>query len=98
MLEELLKEIKDLKEYKNKYDYAIKDKQRMSDLLFELMTEKYNNTSYEDRKTYFKNNVCSCCKYKDTCFLEITENIGKPIKSNNAWIPATKSCKEFEWN
>lgn len=30
-----------LKDIKKKYEFALKDKQKMSDLLYELMSEKY---------------------------------------------------------
>jgi hypothetical protein len=98
MLDELIKEVHDLKEYKLKYEYVIKDKERMSDLLFELMTEKYNNSSYADRKEYFRKNSCRCCRYEVCCDLEVPQDIGKPIKSDKAWIPAIKSCENFEWD
>lgn len=98
MLEKLIKEINELYEYKQKYEYAIKDKQRMSDFLFELMTEKYNSTSYDERKSYYKKTQCKDCRYRDYCDLEIPENIGEPIKSDKAWIPATTSCGKFEWS
>jgi hypothetical protein len=70
----------------------------MSDLLFELMTEKYERTSYEDRKECYKHDMCRCCRGEDCCGIEIPQDIGKPIKSDAAWIPATKSCGHFEWS
>ena len=97
MLDELMKDLQELKDYKKRYEFVIKDKQRMSDLLFELMTEKYNNTSYEDRKKHFIDTTCKCCRHY-MCNLEISEDIELPIKSNIRWIPATKSCANFEWD
>lgn len=49
MIDELILEINELKEYKKKYEFALKDKQKMSDLLYELMSEKYDNLPYEER-------------------------------------------------
>jgi hypothetical protein len=97
MLDELVKDLQELLDYKKKYEYIIKDKETMSDLLFELMTEKYNNTSYEDRREHFRENSCQCCRYEG-CNLELPQDIGKPIKSDKAWIPATKSCGNFQWD
>lgn len=41
MIDEFLNEIKELQEYKKKYLCAEKDKQRMSDLLYEYATKEY---------------------------------------------------------
>jgi len=98
MLEELLQEIEELKTYKKKYEYALKDKQRMSDLLFELMTEKYNRTSFAERRSNYRKSTCSACRYQEYCDLEIPNNIQEPIKSDEAWIPGTKTCGNFEWS
>lgn len=97
MLNDLLKEIQELQEYKHKYKCALKDKQNMSNLLFELMTEKYNNTSFEERKKYYIKSMCDACRFSDYCNVELPKNIGEPIKSDKAWIPATKTCGDFEW-
>ena len=97
MLDDFLKEIQELKEYKQKYDFAMQDKQRMSDELFKLMSEQYNKTSLEDRISNFRKEICSCCRYRDDCEMELPENIGEPIISDKAWIPTTKSCGEFHW-
>lgn len=97
MLDELIKELQELKDYKKRYESVLKDKEKMSDLLFELMTEKYNNTPYEDRKNHFINTTCKCCR-RYFCNLEIPEDIELPIRSNIGWIPATKGCINFEWD
>ena len=97
MLEQLIKELEELKEYKHKYECAIKDKQRMSDLLYEYMMKEYENTTKEERVLKFKQDTCRCCRYRDYCSIELPDDIQKPIASNKAWIPATKSCGEFDW-
>jgi len=101
MLEELLNEINELREYKKKYEWAEKDKQRMSDLLFEYMTKEYDSKSFEERKEEHINNHCSACR--NDCFCDcdhsyISEDIGKPSKSDKGWIPSTQGCKNFEWS
>ena len=98
MIDEFLIDIQELKEYKHKYECVQKDKQKMSDLLFELMTNEYERTSYEDRKEHYKHDSCRDCRGYGYCELEIPQDIGKPIKSDTAWIPATKSCGHFEWS
>ena len=41
MLNEFINEIKELQKYKEKYLYAEKGKERMSDLLYEYMMREY---------------------------------------------------------
>lgn len=98
MIDNLIKELQELKEYKIKYEFSIKNKQRMSDELYKLMTQIYKSKTREERKNEFVNDTCKCCRYKDDCEVELHEDIAKPIKSNDAWIPSTIGCKEFEWD
>lgn len=97
MLDELLKEINELKEYKIKYECASKDKQRMSELLYDYMMQEYENTSKEKRIELHKINCCSCCRYRDCCDFEFPEDVWKPIPSEKAWIPAKTTCGSFKW-
>lgn len=97
MLEQLIQELEELKEYKHKYECAMKDKQTMSDLLYEYMMKEYENTTKEERVAKFKQDSCRCCRGRDFCSIEMPDDIEKPIVSNMAWIPATKSCGYFEW-
>lgn len=97
MLEQLIKELEESKKYKSKYECVIKDKQRMSDLLYEYMMKEYENTTKEERVLKFKQDICRCCRYRDYCSIELPDDIQKPIASDKAWIPVTKSCGEFEW-
>lgn len=99
MIEELIKELSELQEYKKKYKSAQKDKQNMSDLLFEYMMKEYENTSYEDRCTQQIDRQCSACRSNDYCSMNgFPEDIGIPIKSDKAWIPSVKSCENFRWS
>lgn len=100
MLEELLKEIEELKECKKKYEYALKEKQKMSNKLYEYMMKEYENTSYDERCKMHIETTCSCCRYRDGCELQkcFPLDIWKPIPSDKAWIPGRKSCKEFQWS
>ena len=102
MLEEFIKELEELKEFKKKCEYLEKDKQVLSDKLFEYMTREYEGTSYESRCSAYIKNSCSCCRNCDFgyCSLmrELPQDIGKPVQSDKAWIPATKGCSNFRWS
>jgi hypothetical protein len=99
MLDQLLEEINELKNYKKMYENQKADKIRMSEKLYELMLEKYNNTPYEERVKLFENESCSCCKGHYYCQIEkLPEDIMKPIPSCNGWIPGTTCCSSFEWS
>ena len=98
MLEELIKEIQELQEYKYKYECVQKDKQRMSDLLYEYMMREYESMGREERIISFRANNCIYCKYDDYCNASLPEDIWKPIPSKKAWIPGRKCCEKFEWS
>jgi len=98
MIDELLKEINELRDYKKKYENCLIDKQTMSDELYELMMAEYERTPYEQRVEEYKKNVCNDCRFQRSCLIVLPQDIGMPIKSNSAWIPATKSCDNFEWD
>ncbi len=98
MIDELIKDINELMNYKKMYESQKKDKARMSEMLFELMTEKYKSTSYEERVLQYKMDRCRCCKYRDCCQIELPEDILKPKASESEWIPPLTSCGEFEWS
>lgn len=100
MLEELINEIKELQECKRKYECQEKDKQKMSDELFKLMMEKYNNQTYEERTELHNKELCRSCKYRDYCEERnnLPKDIWKPRESEKAWIPGYTTCGGFEWS
>ena len=100
ILNQVLNEINELKEFKRLYESQKKDKQIMSDELYKLMMYKYNVTLFIDRKSHYEEDTCSCCRFEDWCNKDntIPKNVGMPIKSENAWIPPTKGCGKFEWD
>ena len=100
ILEQVLNEITELKEFKKLYGSQKKDKQKMSDELYKLMMYKYNAEPLIDRKSDYEINTCSCCRFEDWCNKDntIPKDIGLPIKSENAWIPSTKGCGKFKWD
>lgn len=97
MVEELIKDIEELIEYKKKYESAIADKKVLSDKLYKYMMREYENKSLEERIADYKNNCCGC-RHQDYCNIELPKDIGKPIPSEKAWIPASVSCGKFEWS
>jgi len=100
MIDELLNEIAELKEYKTRYESQKKDKERMSEELYKLMKEKYDSTPVNERIEYYKKDMCRCCRngvFGD-CTIDIPDNIREPIPSDKAWIPATRTCGHFEWD
>ena len=102
MLNELLKEIEELKTYKRKYENAIKDKEAMSKLLYEYMIKEYEDMTKEERIKIFEKEFCGHCRFIDYCRnhfeKEYPEDILKPFPSDRAWIPPKKSCDMFEWS
>lgn len=100
ILEQVLNEINELKEFKKLYESQKKDKQRMSDELYKLMMYKYNAEPFIDRKSCYKEDTCRCCRFEDWCDKDVTipKDIGMPIESEKAWIPSTKGCSKFEWD
>lgn len=97
MLEELLKEINELKEYKERYELANKDKEQMSDLLYDYMMKEYIQMTDEERITKYKKEYCCNCRRKHVCEYNcnLPENIMKPVPSKDAWIPRVIGCKYF---
>ena len=102
MIEELIKELLELKEYKKKYEYAQEDKQKMSNLLYDYMLNEWKNVSYEEHVKLYEDEWCSCCRYRSACNKTIEgklpKTIRKPVRSDKAWIPGRKGCEKFEWS
>lgn len=98
MINELIDEIKKLQEYKKKYLCAVIDKQRMSDLLYEYMTKEYKRMSKQQRIEKYEEECCKYCRYREYCKFDFPDDIYKPIKNDNAWIPGRVTCGNFEWS
>lgn len=95
MLDELLKEIAELREYKNKYESAMKEKQAMSNMIYGYMMTEYEGLSKEDRILKYKKEFCANCRYGKYCGYKFPDDICKPIPSNNAWIPEIVVCDDM---
>ena len=98
MIDEFLNEIKELQEYKKKYLCAEQAKQRMSDLLYEYATKEYERMPKQKRIEKYEEECCKCCRHSAYCKFDLPDDIYKPIKRDNAWIPGTVTCGNFEWS
>lgn len=109
MLDELIKEINELKKYKRNCECHEKDKKRMSDLLYEYMVKEFKKKDYETRvKEHIQEQCKDCmwfygenreCKWlKGTPNERLPENILEPVKSDKAYIPGRKICEDFRWS
>lgn len=97
-LDELIKEIQDLKEKERQLEYLKKDKKKMADKLLEYELKEYENTSVEERKAKYFKEICRCCRFNCENSKCLPDDIGKPIKSEVDFFPSHKSCKDFEWD
>lgn len=99
MLEELLNEIEELKEYKEKYEHAEKDKERLSEYVYKNELEKWKNKTYAFRVIEYQESTCNSCRFYDGCDIKehLPEDIGKPTE-NKGWFPGKKTCGNFEWS
>lgn len=98
MIEEILKELEELIQYKRKYEYAISDKQKLSDKVYEYEKEKFDKLTPEERVLKYKKDNCTRCRFGDLCNMTLPHDIGMPVKSDLGYFPPTKMCGEFEWN
>lgn len=94
MLDVIIKELNELKDFKSKYEHSLVDRRTMAKKLFQLMIEKHNNQTYEERCEIHRNDYCKCCR-SCGCGRELPEDVLTPIE-NNDWIPSIKTCKHFE--
>lgn len=100
-IDELIKEIEELKKYKSKYESTQKDKQVMSDMLYDYMVREYEAKSIDQRKSEYISKWCKDCF--DGCYEceyrnNLPDDILKPIKSDDAWIPKHVRCSYFRWS
>lgn len=99
MLEQLLNEIEELREYKKKYEHAEKDKERLSEYIYKNELEKWGNKTYASRVKEYREDSCKNCRFHYGCDLKnhLPEGIGKPVE-NKGWFPGQKTCGNFEWD
>lgn len=97
-IDEIIKELQDLKQKEQELECLKKDKKKMADKLYEYELKEYQNTTIDERKERYFNEMCKhcrhCCENKD----ELPDDINMPVRTDNDYFPAHKSCKEFEWD
>lgn len=97
MLEELVKEISELKECKKRCEFIDRDRQYMSNLLYEYMIKEYESMSRQDILNEYKKEYCDYCRRKGWCRVGFPDDIYKPVPSDIAWVPGRITCGNFEW-
>ncbi len=97
-LDELIKEIQDLKEKERQLEHLKKDKKKMADKLLEYELKEYENTSVEERKEKYFKEICICCRFNCENSNGLPDDIGKPIESKVDYFPSHKGCEDFEWD
>lgn len=86
-------------EFKEKDEYLLLDKKKMSEELYSLLLEKYERTPFDERKEKYKEDMCRCCRFNWNCDKSIIpKNILKPVESDRDWIPARIGCEDFKWD
>lgn len=100
LIGQLIEELQELQGYKEKYECVQKDKEIMSQTLFEYMQREYKQKNYNERSEEYRKNTCCSCRYRDGCGLKdnLPENIGEPVPSDKEWIPGRKTCENFRWS
>ena len=97
-LDELIKEIQDLKEKERQLECLKKDKKKMADKLLEYELKEYESTSVEERKEKYFKETCRYCIFNCENSDVLPDDIGKPIKSEVDYFPIHKGCEDFEWD
>ena len=97
IINELIKELSELQEYKKKYEHAMADKKKSAEYVYKNELEKYSKESYEERQARYKEEKCKDCWLYGSCNIKLPDDILKPIE-NEGWFPGYKGCNSFEWS
>ena len=103
-LEELIEEITQLKEYKEKYEYLLKDYNSNVESLYKFALEKWENAKPQDRQKHYKEKHCRHCRYFSDVKGErcrISSSILKPeLKENDNGkkFICYQGCPDFLWD
>ena len=103
MIDDFLKEIHELQEYKKRYEYLLKDYNRAMEELCKFKLEKWENTRPQDRQKAYKETWCVHCRKLDDrkgyrC--RISSDITKPsiAEENGRKYIKYFACERFEWD
>lgn len=97
MIEELIKSLEELQEYKTKCEFLNLDKEKMSAELLTLMQNEYDRLSFQERADKYKKETCKMCRF-NWCEMKLPEDILMPQASEKNFIPGKKTCGKFEWD
>lgn len=97
-IDEFIKELQELKQKEQELEYLKKDKAKMADKLYEYELKKYENTSIDERKEKYFNEMCKHCRRGCENKDSLPEDINMPVRTDNDYFPAHKGCKDFEWD
>ena len=79
------------------YHSLVRDKQRMSDKLYELMMKEYESMSKDDRIFAHIEEYCNqCVHYKDGECIPY-DYFWKPVRSVCDFIPGRDICPKFKY-
>lgn len=106
IIEKMIKEYKELKEYKNKYEHLKADKKRMAETIYNYELKEFQNTSYQERVKKHQIEYCQYCRYfygenneckwlSGTPNDRLPEDILKPNKTKEDYFPSHKVCKDY---
>lgn len=97
-IDEFIKELQELKQKEQELEYLKKDKAKMADKLYEYELKEYENTSIDERKEKYFNEMCKHCRYECENKDLLPDDINKPIRTDKDYFPARKICEKFEWD
>lgn len=97
-IDEIIKELQELKQKEQELEYLKKDKIKMADKLYEYELKEYENTTIDERKEKYFNEMCKNCRHFCDNKNKLPDDINKPIRTDNDYFPAHKGCSEFEWD
>ena len=98
MIERLIKEYKELKNYKKMYENQKEDKKKMAKKIYEYELKEYEQKDYKQRVEEHIKEYCKNCKWyygrdkeckwlKGTPETRLPEDILKPIESHIDYFP-----------
>ena len=109
IIEKIMQEYNELKQYKSDYEYQEKDKEKMANAIYEYELKDYKKTTVEERKNRYIKETCKDCRWfrgkEEVCTFQdkkpeelLSEDILMPIKTEENYFPAHKGCKCFMWD
>lgn len=98
IIDSIIKELENLKRYKEMYENQKKERKVMRDKIYELMMKEYDRLEYKDKVKDFQENTCIICRHNKDCNITLPQDISIPVQLFNSDIPPTRGCLSFEWD